>query len=176
MFQAISTDQTNKALSRLVAAGEAVVANQILPDSRGIAPAAQPQFDGPAIWLAGTGGCIRTRSLKSLVPGGRFGKIGDHLVGRFCRCPLSAHLVVGRRAPAAYRYALTVSQRTPVACSMPRRGHLSRLSAITCCFFSSLKPLPMPTEPIGPLAGVSVLDFIAGRFSGDLHRPVLGDH
>jgi hypothetical protein len=63
-----------------------------------------------------------------------------------------------------------------VACSMRRRDHPSRPSAMTCCFFSSLKTLLMPTEPIRPLAGVNVSDFIVGRFSADLHWPVLGDH
>jgi len=41
--------------------------------------------------------------------------------------------------PADFRYALAVSLRTPVACSMRRKGHPSFPSAMTCCFFSSLK-------------------------------------
>jgi hypothetical protein len=47
-------------------------------------------------------------------------------------------------------------------------------SAMTCCFFSSLKTLLMLTEAIGPLARVN--GFIVDRFSGDPHWPVLGDH
>ena len=33
---------------------------------------------------------------------------------------------------------------------MRRKGHPSFPSAMTCCFFSSLKTLLMPTEAIGP--------------------------
>lgn len=39
---------------------------------------------------------------------------------------------------------------------MRRKGHPSFPSAMTCCFYSSLKTLLMPTEPIGPLVGVNV--------------------
>ncbi len=35
---------------------------------------------------------------------------------------------------------------------------------MTCCFFSSLKTLLMPTEAIGPLVRVNVPGFIVGRF------------
>ena len=44
-----------------------------------------------------------------------------------------------RRRPA-------VSRRTPVACSIRRRGQPKRPSAITCSRFSLLKTLPMLTE------------------------------
>jgi hypothetical protein len=37
--------------------------------------------------------------------------------------------------PAAFRQALAVSRRAPVACSMRRKGHPSFPSAMTCCFF-----------------------------------------
>ena len=37
--------------------------------------------------------------------------------------------------PAAFRYAPAVSRRTPVSCSMRRKGHPSRPRATTCCFF-----------------------------------------
>src|SRR5262249_21255046 len=47
--------------------------------------------------------------------------------------------------PAALRYALAVSRRTPVATSMRRTGHPSRPRASTCCFLSSPKMLAMPT-------------------------------
>src|SRR5215469_11736800 len=40
---------------------------------------------------------------------------------------------------------------------MRRNGHPSFPSAITCCFFSSLKTLLMPREPIKALLGVNVL-------------------
>jgi hypothetical protein len=78
--------------------------------------------------------------------------------------------------PAALRQAPAVSRRTPVACSLRRSGHPSFPSAITCCFFSSLKTLLMLTEAIGPLVRVNFPGFIVGRFSGDPHWPVLGDH
>src|SRR6185437_12899551 len=48
--------------------------------------------------------------------------------------------------PAAFRYVLAVSRRTPVSCSMRRKGHPSRPRAITCCFFASLKTLLIPTK------------------------------
>jgi len=41
--------------------------------------------------------------------------------------------------PAAFRYALAVSRRTPVSCSIRRKGHPRRPNAITCCLFPSLK-------------------------------------
>src|SRR5271170_7170662 len=40
---------------------------------------------------------------------------------------------------------------------MRRKGHPSFPSAMTCCFFASLKTLLIPTEAIAPLAGVNVL-------------------
>jgi hypothetical protein len=47
---------------------------------------------------------------------------------------------------------------------MRRKAHPSFPSAMTCCFFSSLKTLLMLTEAIGPLARVNVPGFIVGRF------------
>src|SRR5215469_3182554 len=75
--------------------------------------------------------------------------------------------------PAALRYALPVSRRTPVACSIRRRDQPRRPNAITCCRFSSLKTLLMPTKATLPsvvstsrdyfsLAGFEVA--IIGRF------------
>jgi hypothetical protein len=43
--------------------------------------------------------------------------------------------------PAARRYAPAVSGRMCAALSMRRNDHPSRPSAMTCCFFSSLKTL-----------------------------------
>src|SRR5271156_1404202 len=40
---------------------------------------------------------------------------------------------------------------------MRRKGHPSFPSAMTCCFFASLKTLLIPTEAIAPLDGVNVL-------------------
>src|ERR1700751_3863606 len=75
--------------------------------------------------------------------------------------------------PAAFKYALPVSRRTPVACSIRRRDQPRRPNAITCCLFSSLKTLLMPTKGTLPsvestsrdyfsLAGFEVA--IIGRF------------
>ena len=50
--------------------------------------------------------------------------------------------------PAALKYALAVSRRTPVVCSIRRSGHPSRPNATTCSLFSVLKTLLMPTEPV----------------------------
>src|ERR1700687_585309 len=47
---------------------------------------------------------------------------------------------------------------------MRRKGHPSFPSAMTCCFFSSLKTLLMPTEPIRAPVGVNVPGFTHGRF------------
>src|SRR5262252_5967113 len=52
--------------------------------------------------------------------------------------------------PAAFRYALPVSRRTPVACSIRRKDQPRRPKAITCCRFSSLKTLLMPAKGILP--------------------------
>ena len=55
----------------------------------------------------------------------------------------------GRTAiPAALRYPLAVSRRTPVAASIRRSAHPSRPNATTCSLFSMLKTLLMPTEPV----------------------------
>ena len=43
--------------------------------------------------------------------------------------------------PAPRTYSPAVSLRTPVALSMRRNDQPSRPSAMTCCFFSSLKTL-----------------------------------
>jgi hypothetical protein len=77
--------------------------------------------------------------------------------------------------PAAFRYPLAVSLRTPVASSMRRKDHPSFPSAITCCLCSSLKTLLMPREPIRAPIGVNVPSFCYGRFSSDLIWPDLAD-
>src|SRR5713226_2488221 len=71
--------------------------------------------------------------------------------------------------PAALRYAPAVSRRTPVACSMRRKGHPSFPSAMTCCFFSSLKTLLMPTEPTRAPIGVNVPGFPMAGFQLTLY-------
>src|SRR5215467_10274431 len=77
--------------------------------------------------------------------------------------------------PAAFRKAPAVSRRTPVACSIRRKGHPSFPSAITCYFRSSLKALLMSGEPIKAPLGVNVPSSTVGRFSSDPHWPDLGD-
>src|SRR4029453_10142744 len=78
--------------------------------------------------------------------------------------------------PAALRYALAVSRRTPVACSMRRSGHPSRPRARTWCFFSSPKRLAIPAGEHSPGRRVNVLGcrYLTGRFSGVHDWPVLG--
>lgn len=49
--------------------------------------------------------------------------------------------------PAAFRYELAVSRRTPVASWIRRSDHPSRPSASTCCFFSSLKTFTLGGGP-----------------------------
>jgi hypothetical protein len=72
--------------------------------------------------------------------------------------------------PAAFIYALAVSRRTPVACSMPRKDQLSRPKAITCCRLSSLNTLLMALEATLPLGVVNVPgDFLYGRFQVTLY-------
>jgi hypothetical protein len=46
--------------------------------------------------------------------------------------------------PAAFRYPLAVSRRTPVACSIRLSDQPSRPKASTCCFLSSAKTLLIP--------------------------------
>ena len=67
-----SAPLAHEALHALVAAGEAVLGDQVLPDGHGIAAAADPQVDGFPVLLAGAGA-------------GDHGRVGDHLVlvGRF---------------------------------------------------------------------------------------------
>src|SRR5262249_51629232 len=71
--------------------------------------------------------------------------------------------------PAVFRYPLAVSLRTPVASSMRRKDHPSFPRAITCCFFSSLKTLLMPREPIKAPLGVNVPDFPMAGFQVTLY-------
>src|SRR5438046_802447 len=54
--------------------------------------------------------------------------------------------------PAAFKYALAVSRRTPVASSIRRSGHPSRPSTSTSCRFASLKTLAIPATSRKPAA------------------------
>ena len=64
--------------------------------------------------------------------------------------------------PAAFKYALAVSRRTVVACSMRRSDHPSRPSASTCCCLLSPKTLLMPATEHAFLADVNVSAAIGG--------------
>src|SRR5215831_2717290 len=63
--------------------------------------------------------------------------------------------------PAAFRYALPVSRRTPVACSIRRKDPPRRPNAITCCRFSSLKTLLMPTKGTLPCVESTSRDYFS---------------
>ena len=52
---------------------------------------------------------------------------------------------------------------------MRRNGHPSFPSAMTCCFFSSLKTLLMPKEPIRAPLGVNVPGLTMAGFQLTLH-------
>src|SRR5260370_36645097 len=71
--------------------------------------------------------------------------------------------------PGAFKYPLAVSLRTPVASSMRRKDHPSFPSAMTCCFFSSLKTLLMSTEPTSALVAVNVPGFTVAGFAVPLY-------
>src|SRR5215213_1956721 len=58
--------------------------------------------------------------------------------------------------PAAFKYALAVSRRTPMACSMRRKDQPSPPKAITCCRLSSLNTLLMALEASLPPGSVNV--------------------
>jgi len=95
---------------------------------------------------------------------------GGHTVGR---------PPVRRTAmPAAFKYALAVSRRTPVVPSMRRSDHPRRPSARTCCRLDSLKTLLMSGEgPSRPRRSQRLgLAIAGGRFSGVHQWPVLGVH
>src|SRR6185437_9162572 len=95
---------------------------------------------------------------------------GGHTVGR---------PPVRRTAmPAAFKYALAVSRRTPVVASMRRSDHPRRPSARTCCRLDSLKTLLMSGEgPLRPRRRQRLgLASAGGRFSGVHQWPVLGVH
>ena len=73
------------------------------------------------------------------------------------------------------RPPLIVSRRICTVASMRRNDHPSRPSAMTCCFFPSLKTLLTLTEGNPHVRTMSRISESVGRFSGDHHWPVLGD-
>ena len=96
----------DEALDALVAAGEAVVVDQVLPDGLGVAALAERELDEVAVGLAGAGRGAAAGSGSGARVGGhlvgrfwicrgsgtrwpvlRSARVGGHLVGRFCRRP-----------------------------------------------------------------------------------------
>jgi hypothetical protein len=65
-----------------------VIIDQILPDGFGVTPAGKPQLNDfpPGLARAGRRGPTGNRiGCDRVFPGGLPAKVGDHLVGRFCR-------------------------------------------------------------------------------------------
>ena len=88
---------TRSERDRLVAAVEAGLGNQVLPDSHGVPALTQPQLDGFAERFASTG---RRPTILTAETGqrNRLGgpRVGGHLLGqngRFCRVQVGGHLV-----------------------------------------------------------------------------------
>src|SRR5512139_3873698 len=79
--------------------------------------------------------------------------------------------------PAARRYSLAVSRRTPVSRWIRRSVQPSRPSASIWCRLSSLKTFAIPSaDHRGPTTlSTSRRTTFSGRFSGDHQWPVLGD-
>jgi hypothetical protein len=155
-----------------------MIGNQVLPDGHGIPAATQSQFDQLAIWFAGTGGRLRMSrgSLPSRIDP------PESVVTSMAGFAGSGSVVTcmagfadarrshpGWRTPAVFRYALTVSLRTPVASSMRRKDHPSFPSAMACCFFSSLKTLLMSTEPTSARVAVNVPGSTVAGFAVTLY-------
>ncbi len=69
----------DETLHRLVAAGKAVIGNQVLPDGLGVAATFQPLLDEFAIRFAGTGSVALIASKRPNL----LAKVGGHLIGRF---------------------------------------------------------------------------------------------
>jgi hypothetical protein len=68
----------HEALDALMAAGQAVPGDQILPDGHGVAAADKGEFDQFTVGFRGTGGRTASRT-----PG-----VSGHFLGSFCRVRL----------------------------------------------------------------------------------------
>ena len=85
----------DEAPDALVAGSEAVGVHQILPNRHGVAATRKPEFDRVAVRRAGARGGTATglRFGRSGYTGGRLrAKVGDHLIGRFCRDQVATDL------------------------------------------------------------------------------------
>ena len=152
--------------------------HQILPDGHRVAAARQPQLDDFAVRLAGAGRrtAARLRSAWAQVDRWTFrAKVGGHLYGRFCRRPPSPTSRRPHRDPAAFRYRagsfppnagglLNTPQRPS---QPPQRNDLLFLFFAQDIHLTEGKP-PVIVQCPGSAS--------VGRFSGDHHWPVLGDH
>ena len=160
-----SAQLADEALDAVVAAGEAVVVHQVLPDGHGVAAARQRQLDDFAVRLAGAG--RRTAARLRLRLWSRCRSAGFSAPGSVVTS--MAGFAGGRSGPSRPAAAprsrplsdtrLAVSRRIRVACSMRRSDQPSRPSAMTCCFFSSLKTLLTLTEgnpPSGSMSWISL--------------------
>src|SRR5215469_2834379 len=107
--------------------------------------------------------------------GSRLGTSAESVVTCMAGFAVDGHPVGRKVMPAARKYPLAVSRRTPVSCWIRRRDQPSFPKAITCCFLSSFKTLAILTEATELPTSVNVLDgFYMAGFQGDPIWPVLG--
>lgn len=123
--------------------------DQILPDGFSVASARQPGLDDfPP-------GFARTRRRTPAWPWVRHdnvlvsqlsAKVGDHLIGRFCRCsPTPSARRVNRNPGGSQLAADSLRADMYRRFNAPQRPSQPP-SAMTCCFFLSLKTLLTLTE------------------------------
>ena len=140
-----------------VASGKAMLIDEILPDRHRVAAPVHRLDDELPIRLAraGRGRAAGRFAWRVAVTtgSGRGSRWTPLVVAGFGGGQTFGRPPVRRTGiPAAFKYALAVSRRTPVAASMRRRDQPSRPSARTCCCVCSLKTLLMSGEgPCGPL-------------------------
>ena len=130
-----------------------MIVDEVLLDRHRVAAAADGLLNQLAIRLAGAGA---RRSRTGGGVGGHLGRrncrfwprVGGHLLGncRFCCRLRSAGPRPRTGIPAALRYPLTVSRRTPVACRIRSSVHPSRPSAQNLLLFVSSKTLLIPAK------------------------------
>ena len=168
---------THEAVDRLIAAAIAVLINQILPNRHGVTAAVKPnsmvsRYGSQALavavglegWGGGFSGVFSPESvITSLAGFAAVQSVGGTWVG--VGLPRPQRPGPRTAMPAAFRYALAVSRRTPVCCSMRRSDQPSCPSTMTCCCFSSFKTLLMAREPKRLRCAVNVSNAsTVGRF------------
>ncbi len=137
-----SAELADETLDALVAAGEAVFGNHVLPDRHGIAAPGQPQFDGLPKGLAGTGSRTPSRTRRSLClcfAGSLPARVGGHFVGRFCQFRVGGHPIgrFCRRLPS------------PTTRGSQRDSGCSQISARSLSADTG-RPLNTPQRPSEP--------------------------